>query len=138
MSNLNKIILIGKLTETPSLKSSGEGTAMTTYNLAVKRPNRPDGSTGETDFIDIISWGRQADLAAEHFKKGALVLVEGRIQVRSYDDAAGQRKWATEVSTTNIVLLDEKQSISSAEENKASEPAESVSEEVAALEDVPF
>lgn len=135
MSNLNKIILVGKLTDNAVMKNTGEGAALAKYTLAVERPKRADGTPGETDFIEITSFGRQAETAG-NFTKGKLVVVEGRIQVRSFDDANGSRKWATEVITSQVVALDGQQNTAAAEpaavtqaEGNAQQPA---------VEDVPF
>lgn len=78
---------------------------MAKFTLAVDRPKRPDGTAGGTDFIDVVSWGRQAENVGKFCTKGKMVLVEGRIQVRTYNDNAGTKKWATEVVSNSVVFL---------------------------------
>lgn len=136
MSNLNKIIIVGKLTENPAMKNSDEGNAMAKYVLAVDRPRRADGTPGETDFIEVVSWGRQAEIAAEKLKKGKTVLIEGRVQVRSFDKD-GQRKWVTEVITNNIALI-EAGSNSPMKKENAVQPSTNKTEPVLVEEDIPF
>ncbi len=138
MSNLNKIIIVGKITEDPVLKNSDEGNALAKYVLAVNRPRRADGTPGETDFIEIVSWGRQAEIASENLKKGKMVLIEGRIQVRSFDKD-GQRKWVTEVVTNNIALLEEGGNSMPAKQEKPAQPeAAKKTEPILVEEDIPF
>ncbi|MFC1517030.1 single-stranded DNA-binding protein [Candidatus Margulisiibacteriota bacterium] len=136
MSNLNKIILVGKVTDDLQLKNSQEGTALAAYVLAVERPQRADGTAGETDFIEVVSWARQAEQAVAQFKKGSTVLVEGRIQVRTINEDNGKRKWITEVVTSNLVCLDGKQGniLAPSESAEQQEPTTPV----AAMEDIPF
>lgn len=100
MANVNRIILIGRLTADPEVRSTMDGQAMAKFRLSVGRPQ------GGADLIEIIAWGRQAEAARDHFKKGKLALAEGRIQIRSFDDQAGQRRWATEVVASRVQLLD--------------------------------
>ncbi len=148
MSNLNKIILIGRLTADPAARSTPQGTALTTFTLAVDRAMRPDGTRGETDFIDISTFGRVAEVAAKYTNKGKQVLVEGRIQVRTFNDAGGVKKWATEVVASNVVFLggvakaDTKemppQIALEPESLEAPAEAELSAEPVPAQEDIPF
>ena len=100
MANLNRIILVGRLTADPEGRSTMDGIPMTKFRLAVAR------QFGGTDFIDVIAWRRAAEVASQYLKKGKLVLVEGRIQIRSFEDQAGQRRWATEVVAGNVAMLD--------------------------------
>ena len=77
---------------------------MAKFRLAVDRPVAGGGSAA--DFIDVVAWRRAAEICGEHLKKGQLVLVEGRIQNRTFDDQAGVRHWVTEVVANNLTLLE--------------------------------
>ncbi len=101
MSSLNKIILIGKLLDDPEIRVTTEGTSLTKFALSVDR------SFGEAkaDVINIVNWGKLAEQAANEFKKDTLALVEGRIQVRTYDDKDGEKVWATEVVSSFIKII---------------------------------
>lgn len=105
MANLNRIILVGRLTSDPEARFTVDGTPMTKFRLAVDRFQR-EGMPPSADFIDIVAWRRLAEICGQYLKKGQLVLVEGRIQVRSFNDESGQRKWATEVVARNMQMLD--------------------------------
>ncbi len=104
MANLNRIILVGRLTADPEARSTMEGLLMAKFSLAVNRP------FGGTDFIDIVAWRKEAEICRDYLKKGQMILVEGRIQVRSFEDQAGQRRWATEVVARSIQMMEKSQS----------------------------
>lgn len=104
MANLNRIILVGKLTADPETRTTMDGIPMTKFRLEVGR--QPQSGT---DFIDIIAWRRVAEVCSDYLKKGRLVLVEGRIQIRSFEDQTGQRRWATEVVARNVQMLEKSQ-----------------------------
>ena len=103
MSSLNKVILIGRLTKDPDLRFTPNGVAVANFTLAV---DRVFSKEKETDFIPCVMWRKQAENCAEYIGKGSLVAVEGRIQVRSYDDKNGQRRWITEIICDSVQFLD--------------------------------
>ncbi len=103
MANLNRIILVGRLTADPEARTTLDGLPMTKFRLAV---GRPGSNQGETDFMDVIAWRRLAEVCSDFLKKGQLVLVEGRIQNRSFEDQTGQRRWVTEVIARNMQMLE--------------------------------
>jgi single-strand DNA-binding protein len=101
---LNKVILIGRLTRDPELRYTPSGTAVTKFNLAVNRFSKQ--GERDADFIDIVTWQRQAEVVANYLGKGRLVAVEGRLQIRSYDDSQGIRRKAAEVVANTVRFLD--------------------------------
>lgn len=102
---LNQVVLIGRLAADPEIRYTPSGTAVGKLRLAVQRPKRQDGQDPGADFIDIVVWKRQAEVCAEHLNKGAQVCVEGRIQVRDYTDAQGQKRRAFEVVARLVHFL---------------------------------
>jgi single-strand DNA-binding protein len=78
-----------------------DGIPMAKFRLAVGRQQQSG-----TDFIDVIAWRRLAEVSSDFLKKGRLLLVEGRVQIRSFEDQTGQRRWATEVVARNMQMLD--------------------------------
>jgi len=100
VASFNRIILIGELVGNPESRSSMEGSALTKFKLSVTRP----GGVGN-DLIDVVAWRDQAEAASQNFKQGDLVLVEGKIQVRSFQNQAGERNWATEVVANKVQLF---------------------------------
>jgi len=103
---LNKIILIGRLTRDPELRYTAGGVPVTKFNLAVDRPFSNQKGEREADFIDIVVWRAQAETCANYLSKGRLVAVEGRLQIRSYDDNQGIRRKAADVVADNVRFLD--------------------------------
>ena len=102
---LNNTVLIGRLTADPELRYTPSGVAVATFTLAVDRPFAKEGQQ-QADFIPIVVWQKQAENCANYIGKGRMVAVEGRIQVRTYEDKQGQKRWATEVIANNVRFLD--------------------------------
>jgi single-strand DNA-binding protein len=102
---LNKTVLIGRLTKDPELRYTPNGVAVTQFTLAVDRPFTNQDGTREADFIPIVVWRKIAEAAANHLQKGSLVAVDGRIQVRHYDNNEGRRVYVTEVIAENVRFL---------------------------------
>ncbi|MFD2334637.1 single-stranded DNA-binding protein [Cohnella sp. GCM10020058] len=102
---LNRSILIGRLTKDPELKYTPNGIAVAQFTLAVDRPTSRDREK-ETDFIPIVVWRQQAEACANYLRKGLLAAVEGRIQVRNYENNEGRRVYVTEVHADNVRFLE--------------------------------
>jgi len=103
---LNRVILIGRLTRDPELRYTASGSAVANFTLAVDRPFTNQQGEREADFIRIIAWRKLAETVANYLGKGRLVAVEGRLQVRSYEDKEGQRRQITEVVAETVRFLD--------------------------------
>ncbi len=106
----NRIILIGRLTRDPEAKYTPSGVPVTSFSIAVDRPQsseaRQQGREKETDFIDIVAWRQTAEFAANYLQKGRMVVVEGKLQIRSYVTQDGQQRKAAEVVADNVRALD--------------------------------
>ncbi|WP_019536855.1 single-stranded DNA-binding protein [Paenibacillus ginsengihumi] len=103
---LNRVILIGRLTRDPELRYTPSGVAVTQFTLAVDRPFTSQSGQREADFIPIVVWRQQAEHCANYLRKGRLAAVDGRIQVRNYDNNEGRRVYVTEVIADNVRFLD--------------------------------
>jgi single-strand DNA-binding protein len=103
---MNKVWLIGRLVANPQLRYTKSGLAVATFTLAVDRDFLSESGEREADFIDIVTWRKQAEAVANHLSKGRLVAVEGRLQIRSYDDQNGIRRKAAEVIANEVKFLD--------------------------------
>lgn len=103
---LNVVVLIGRLTKDPELRYTPTGKAVATLRLAVDRGTMNAQGERETDFIDVIVWERQAETVANYLQKGRLVAVQGRLQIRSYENQEGQRRERAEVVATQVRFLD--------------------------------
>lgn len=103
---LNKVILMGRLTKEPELRTTQSGVAVASFTLAVDRDYKKD----ETDFVNIVAWRNTAEFVSKWFRKGQLVAVSGRLQVRSYEDRDGQKRTATEVVADECFFAESKKS----------------------------
>lgn len=103
---MNKTLLIGRLTKEPEVRYTPSQRVATSFTLAVNRDYKNADGTRDADFIPIIAWGKIAEMCGNNLTKGTRILVEGSIQVRSYDDKDGSRRWMTEVIAENIRFLD--------------------------------
>ena len=105
---MNKVILIGRLTKDPELRTIASGNATTSFTIAVNRNFTNQNGEREADFINCVAWRKQAENVAKYCTKGSQVAVEGRIQTRSYDGQDGQRRYVTEVVADNVTFLGSK------------------------------
>ena len=95
---LNHIVLMGRLTRDPELRRTGSGVAVASFSLAVDRDfGGRDGGEKETDFIDIVAWRGTAEFVSKWFHKGSLILVDGSLQSRKYEDKSGQKRTTFDV-----------------------------------------
>ncbi|NLT39344.1 MAG: single-stranded DNA-binding protein [Clostridiales bacterium] len=108
---LNRIILMGRLTRDPDLRHTQSGIAVAAFTLAVDRDfGSKDGAEKQTDFIDIVAWRSTADFVSRYFTKGRMAVVEGRLQIRSWEDRDGNKRRSAEVIADNIYFGDSKRS----------------------------
>ena len=106
---LNKVIIMGRLTRDPEIRHTQNGTAVASLTLACDRDFKPKSGEKETDFIDVVVWGKTAEFAANYFTKGRMVIVEGRLQVRGWQDKDGNKRKSTEVVADRMYFGDSKQ-----------------------------
>lgn len=103
----NLVILSGRLTADPELKTTQSGLSVTSFNIAVDRRVK-SGEEKKADFITIVAWRNTAELITKHFRKGNLIGIEGSIQTRKYTDKDGNNRTAFEVVANNIQFLESK------------------------------
>lgn len=104
---LNKVIIMGRLTADPELRSTQNGTSVTQFTVAVDRNYSKQGEEKQTDFINCVAWKQSADFICRHFGKGRMIAVEGRLQSRTYDDKNGAKHYITEVIVENASFTGE-------------------------------
>lgn len=103
--NYNRITLVGRLTRDPDLRVLPDGISVVHFTIAVNRPVRP-GTEEQVDYFDIVAFRQLADTVANYMTKGKLVLVEGKLQTRSYIDREGNRRKAFEVVADTVRFLE--------------------------------
>ena len=134
---MNKVILIGRLTRDPELRTTPSGTATTSFTIAVDRTfvNQQTGQR-ETDFINCVAWRKQAENISRYCTKGTQVAVEGRIQTRNYEAQDGTKRYVTEVICDNVTFLGSKNSNNNDDSSMMSEPSSDI--ETTNLDEDPY
>ena len=105
---LNKIVLMGRMTRDPELHTTGSGTPVVTFSLAVDRDTKNQDGERETDFIDVVAWRSTAEFVSKFFSKGRMAVVEGRLQIRDWTDKDGGKRRSAEVIANNVYFGDTK------------------------------
>jgi single-strand DNA-binding protein len=107
--NFNKVIIGGRLTADPELKTTNSGVSVASFSVAVNRRfGNKNGEEQQADFINVTAWRQQAELVTRYFKKGSSICVVGSIQTRNWTDQTGNKRYTTEILADNIRLLDKK------------------------------
>lgn len=103
--NLNKVFILGNLTRDPELRQTPSGQNVATFGVATNRIwGGPTGKQTQTEFHNIVVWGRLAEIASQYLTKGKLVLVEGRLNTRTWQDQSGQKRNRTEIVAETMQL----------------------------------
>lgn len=97
---LNCITIMGRLTRDPELRRTGSGIAVASFTVAVDRDFAQDGKK-ETDFIDCVAWRQTGEFVSKYFKKGSMIVVKGRLQIRNWNDKDGNKRKTAEVVADN-------------------------------------
>ncbi len=108
---LNHIVIMGRLTRDPELRRTGSGIAVTGFTVAVDRDfGGRDGGEKETDFIDCVAWRQTGEFVSKYFTKGSMIVVSGRLQIRSWTDKDGGKRRTAEVVADNVYFGESKRS----------------------------
>lgn len=107
---INRVVLVGRLTKDPELKYTQTGVAVTRFTLAVNRTFKSSDGEQQADFINCVTWRKQAENTANYLKKGSLAGIEGRIQTSSFDGQDGKRIFMTEVVADSVQFLEPRSS----------------------------
>ena len=106
---LNHITIMGRLTRDPELRRTGSGIAVASFTVAVDRDfGGRDGGEKETDFIDCVAWRQTGEFVSKYFTKGRMIVVSGRLQIRSWTDKDGNKRRTAEVVAENCYFGDSK------------------------------
>jgi single-strand DNA-binding protein len=140
--NLNKVFLIGRLTKDPELKNLPSGKNLCQISIATDRfyTDKDGNKKQETEFHNVILFGRLAEIASQYLKKGSLVFIEGRLRTRNWEDQSGNKKSRTEIIAERMQLGPKaapKEELPPIEEEKEEIPIVEEEEEIN-IEDIPF
>ena len=138
MRKMNKVFLLGRLVRDPEIRTTQSGKMTTSFTLAVDRFG--GGKDNNADFIQIVTWDKLAENCGNSLFKGSRALVEGRLQIRSYEGKDGQKRWITEIVAQSVQFLDRKSAPTGEPNNSgtASDPASQFGQDVAPDDEIPF
>lgn len=117
----NIVILSGRLTADPELKTTQNGVSVCSFSIAVERRYK-QGEERQADFINIVAWRSTAEFVSKHFTKGSMIGIEGSIQTRKYQDKDGNNRTAFEVVANNVQFVEPKRSQDNGEGNSLPAP----------------
>lgn len=108
---LNHIVVMGRLTRDPELRRTGSGLAVAGFTVAVDRDfANKDSGERETDFIDCVAWRSTGEFVSKYFAKGSMVVVSGRLQIRTWEDKEGNKRRTAEIVADSVYFGDSKRS----------------------------
>ena len=105
---LNKAILMGRLTRDPEMRYTQSNTPVTSFTLAIDRDRKGPNGERQTDFIDCVAWGKQAEFVKSWFAKGMMAIVVGRIQSRNWEDRNGNKRTSVEINANEVLFGESK------------------------------
>lgn len=127
-SDLNRVILIGRLTKDPELRYTTSGTAVASFTLANNRSYSTGGEKkDQVSYFDCVAWSKMGEIITEYYKKGKLIAIEGRISQRRWDDQDGNKKSKIEIVVENFQFLSAGKSDDSSGKPNSSKPEPSTS-----------
>lgn len=117
----NLVVLTGRLTADPELKTTPNGVSVCSFSIAVEKPYK-QGEERQADFINIVAWRGRAEFISKYFNKGSMIGIEGAIQTRKYQDRDGNNRTAFEVVANNVQFVEFKRPASNGEDNSLPSP----------------
>ena len=114
---LNKVILMGRFTRDPELRSTPQGISTCSFSIAVDRNFVRAGEERKADFINCVAWRQTAEFISKYFRKGSMVALEGSIQTRTWDDQDGKKRYATDVVVSQVYFAESKRDQATGEES---------------------
>ena len=135
--NLNKVIMGGRITTDPELKTTQSGISVTQFNLAVNRKVK-QGEEQKTDFFNVTAWRQTAEFITRYFNKGSSICIVGSLQNNSWTDQNGQKRYKMDILADEVMFVDSRSDSSSLATPAYSSPITPKFEEVKTDEDLPF
>ena len=134
----NHVVLIGRLTAEPELKTTNSGTAVCSFSLAVDRQFKDQNGNKQVDFLNVVTWKGTAEFVAKYFHKGSAIGVAGSIQTRPWTDKDGNKRTATEIVADRAFFTGSKETGATKGENTAQDDFGGFGGEPADEQDLPF
>ena len=137
---LNRVVLMGRITQDLTLKQTQSGTATLSFTVAVERSFTKQGEERQADFISCVAWRQQAEFISKYFSKGRMIALEGNLRTRTYDDKNGSKHYVTEVYADSVSFTGEPKQSQTVNSSKPDVSVGDISyfEEILSDEGVPF
>lgn len=105
--DLNKVMIIGRLTRDPEVRTTPQGVSVTNFSLATSRvwKDAQGNQQDRTEYHNVVAWRRLGEICAQYLTKGRQVYIEGHLQTRSWDDQVGKKQYRTEIVADNMIML---------------------------------
>lgn len=139
--DLNKVMLIGRVTKEPEVRTIPSGQSVATFSMATNRQwtDQAGQRQEKGEFHNVVAWRKLAEIIQQYVKKGSKIYIEGRLETRSWNDPQGVKKYRTEIVAENMIMLDSKNSGgASSPAMTAPEPVANTPSEEISVEDIPF
>lgn len=120
---LNVVAIMGRLAADPQLKTTTSGKSVASFRIANDSGYKNADGSSQTNWLDVVAWGKTAEFVCKYFPKGALIVIDGRLQTRQYQDKNGQNRTAVEIVAQNVSFCGNKESTSPSPQNAAQRPA---------------
>lgn len=120
---LNVVAIMGRLARDPELRQTNSGKNVCAFRIACDRGRKDPNGQSVADWLDVTAWEKTAEFVCRYFQKGSLIVVDGRLQTRKYQDKNGQTRTATEIVAQNVNFAGGKESTRPAAESPAQRPA---------------
>ena len=114
---LNVVVIMGRLARDPELRQTTTGKNVASFRIACDRGRRDANGQSQADWLDVVAWDRTAEFICKYFQKGSLIVIDGRLQTRQYQDKNGQNRTAVEIVANNVNFGQNKESICHSTEN---------------------
>lgn len=120
---LNVVAIMGRMVKDPELKTTNSGKSVCSFRIANDSGYKNADGSSQTNWLDVVAWGKTAEFVCKYFPKGSLIAIDGRLQTRQYQDKNGQNRTAVEIVANNANFCGSKESTSPAPQNAAQRPA---------------
>ena len=114
---LNVVVIMGRLAADPQLRQTTTGKSVASFRIACDRGRKDANGQSQADWLDVVAWDRTAEFICKYFQKGSLIVIDGRLQTRQYQDKNGQNRTAVEIVANNVNFGSSKESICPSTEN---------------------
>lgn len=135
---LNRIVVIGRLTKDPELRTTSNGVAVATFTVAVDRQYKTQNGEKETDFIPVVVWRGLAETCKKYLSKGNMAAIDGRLQIRNYENDKGERRTIAEIVAENVQFITPKGNTREDSNSASFDPNFDEPGEIKPLDDIPF